>query len=61
MDMQMPGMDGLEATRRITAGAARPEASRSIVAMTASVRVEDREACEQRRDGRLPDQAGTRG
>ena len=44
MDVQMPEMDGLEATRRICArwaGAQRPR----IVAMTANARPEDRGAC----------------
>ena len=44
MDMQMPGTDGLEATRRIrameTGGRRTP-----IVALTANAFAEDREAC----------------
>ncbi len=43
MDMQMPEMDGLEATRRIRAT---PEfAELCIIAMTANARREDRDAC----------------
>ena len=42
MDVQMPEMDGLEATRRIVArGPERPR----IVAMTANAMQGDREAC----------------
>ena len=46
MDCQMPGMDGLEATRRIRAGG---EATRGIpiIALTAGVLAEERTACYQ--------------
>ncbi len=43
MDVQMPEMDGLEATRRIRAGS--PSAQPRIVAMTANAMQGDREAC----------------
>jgi CheY-like chemotaxis protein len=45
MDVQMPEMDGLEATRRIVA--ALPDAKRRphIVAMTANAMAGDREEC----------------
>jgi CheY-like chemotaxis protein len=44
MDVQMPVMDGLEATRRIRAELA-PERQPRILAMTASALVNDRDAC----------------
>jgi CheY-like chemotaxis protein len=44
MDVQMPEMDGLEATRQICARWAVGERPR-IVAMTANALAEDREAC----------------
>ena len=44
MDVQMPEMDGLEATRQICARWAAGERPR-IVAMTANALAEDREAC----------------
>jgi signal transduction histidine kinase/ligand-binding sensor domain-containing protein/CheY-like chemotaxis protein/HPt (histidine-containing phosphotransfer) domain-containing protein len=44
MDVQMPGMDGLEATRRIRTEAPRERQPR-IVAMTANALREHREAC----------------
>jgi CheY-like chemotaxis protein len=43
MDVQMPELDGLEATRRIRARW--PDNGPRIVAMTANAMAEDREAC----------------
>jgi PAS domain S-box-containing protein len=45
MDMRMPVMDGLEATRRIRAGEMGGERRIPIVALTANAFEEDREAC----------------
>ena len=46
MDVQMPEMDGFEATRRIRAGEASPRGSSvPIIAMTAHAMQEDREEC----------------
>ena len=46
MDMQMPEMDGLEATRRLRAGAGR-NAATPIVALTANAMQADRDACRE--------------
>ncbi len=48
MDIQMPGMDGLEATRRIRAGEVGDELRRlPIVALTAHVSEDDRKRCQE--------------
>jgi PAS domain S-box-containing protein len=46
MDLHMPGMDGLEATRRIRALEAEHDSARTpIIALTANASLEDRDAC----------------
>ena len=46
MDLHMPGMDGLEATRRIRAFEAEHDSARTpIIALTANASAEDRDAC----------------
>ncbi|MCB9495924.1 MAG: response regulator [Fibrobacteria bacterium] len=48
MDMQMPGMDGLEASRRIRAGEAGEEREGvTIIALTANAMTEDQKACRE--------------
>ena len=44
MDMQMPIMDGLEATRQIRAGTG-PNTQTPIIALTANAMQSDRDAC----------------
>ncbi len=56
MDVQMPEMDGLDATREICARWALQERPR-IVAMTANAMQGDRDMCLAAGHGRLPDQA----
>ena len=58
MDVHMPGIDGLEAARRIRAAEAESGNPRTpIIALTANAFDEDRDACLRRRDGRLSGQA----
>jgi CheY-like chemotaxis protein len=45
MDCQMPEMDGYEATRRIRKGGYGPDPRVPIVALSATVLSEDRQAC----------------
>ena len=45
MDVQMPGIDGLEATRRIRAGAAGRDEKVWIIAVTANAMEGDRDTC----------------
>lgn len=55
MDIQMPEMDGLEATRRIRERERRTNSHIPIVALTAHVSQEDRDRClEAGMDGHLP-------
>jgi CheY-like chemotaxis protein len=45
MDLHMPGIDGLEAARRIRAAEAETNHRTPIIALTANAFAEDREAC----------------
>ncbi|MCA9690662.1 MAG: response regulator, partial [Myxococcales bacterium] len=45
MDMQMPEMDGLEATRKIRSTMPRTRRQPHIIAMTANAMDSDRQAC----------------
>ena len=47
MDVQMPGMDGLEAARRIVASMPNADARPLIVGVTANVTDEGRAACRE--------------
>ena len=47
MDLHLPGMDGLEATRKIRALGAAEGGTIPIVALTANAAVEDHEACRE--------------
>ena len=45
MDLNMPGIGGLEATRRLRAGAAGPNGQTVIIAMTASASLREADTC----------------
>ena len=59
MDVQMPEMDGLDATRLLREKEKESEHRQPVIAMTALVMKGDRERCIEAGHGRLPFQANS--